>query len=248
MGKEEVLNQDRVCQATDLNVKLAPRGALEHQVNRCDAGAEGQHGRLAGHAVRAVLNDVVPKPGLESVHDVAIAGIEQVIASAAAQGDDSGFKTVALGAGIATEDVDVRWIAWHDGSSQPDLLQLHVQGTGESLTWGRAQGDALASNYDDSTLVIDRITFAGGATWDLAEILQRANTGTGGADILIGESAADTLSGGSGNDVVKGMSGGDDLSGGAGDDTLIGGFGDDRVVGGTGNDRIDGGAGTNVAV
>ena len=163
-------------------------------------------------------------------------------------GDDFGLKSLMFGAGIEPQDVDIRWVTWHDGSSSPDQLRATVGATGESLSWGRAQGDALASDYDESPLLIDRITFDNGAVWDLTEMLARANAATAGADILIGGFEVDSLSGDAGDDVLKGMAGDDLLLGGAGDDLLDGGSGDDTIVGGPGNDRIRSPAGNDVAV
>ncbi|MFO1070304.1 MAG: calcium-binding protein [Geminicoccaceae bacterium] len=68
-------------------------------------------------------------------------------------------------------------------------------------------------------------------------------TGTGGADSLVGGSGDDSLDAGSGNDVVAGNYGNDILRGGAGVDSLDGGLGNDTAYGGSGNDAVAGGAG-----
>ena len=66
---------------------------------------------------------------------------------------------------------------------------------------------------------------AGGTTPGLAQLslslagLGTAQTGTAGADLLIGSAAADLLIGGAGNDTLQG--GADDLTGGAGADTFV---------------------------
>ncbi len=59
-------------------------------------------------------------------------------------------------------------------------------------------------------------------------------TGTAGADRLVGTSRKDVLCGKGGNDVLIGK---------GGNDVLVGGGGKDRMVGGAGDDRHDGGAG-----
>jgi Ca2+-binding RTX toxin-like protein len=68
-------------------------------------------------------------------------------------------------------------------------------------------------------------------------------TGTGGADSLVGGSGDDSLDAGAGNDVVAGHYGDDILRGGAGVDSLDAGLGNDTAYGGSGNDVVAGGAG-----
>jgi Ca2+-binding RTX toxin-like protein len=55
-------------------------------------------------------------------------------------------------------------------------------------------------------------------------------TGTAGADNLLGGSGNDSLSGGGGNDTLLGGAGNDSLRGGAGNDTLNGGSGSDTAL------------------
>lgn len=57
----------------------------------------------------------------------------------------------------------------------------------------------------------------------VVELGDIGNSGTGGADTIVGGFGWDTLSGGAGNDVINGGLGSDTLSGGTGDDTLNGG-------------------------
>jgi len=82
-------------------------------------------------------------------------------------------------------------------------------------------------------------------------------TGSGGIDVLIGNtSSASSISGGAGNDVITGGSGNDTILGGTGNDSITSGAGNDSILGGDGDDQItmganlasgdviDGGAGT----
>jgi len=74
------------------------------------------------------------------------------------------------------------------------------------------------------------------------------NTGTAGADNLIGGNTSDTIEAYGGNDRVVGMGGNDSLFGGSGNDELVGNNGNDVINGGANNDAIYGGAGTDKAV
>ena len=64
-------------------------------------------------------------------------------------------------------------------------------------------------------------------------------SGSGHADIIIGDSQSNEISGGSGEDK---------LLGGVGNDTLDGGDGNDHLDGGTGVDTITGGSGTDTFI
>ncbi len=68
--------------------------------------------------------------------------------------------------------------------------------------------------------------------------------GTGGADVLVGNSRSNLMDAGGGDDTVFGGGGADTLLGQAGNDTLDGGDGDDTLIGAAGDDVLIGGAGT----
>jgi uncharacterized delta-60 repeat protein len=65
--------------------------------------------------------------------------------------------------------------------------------------------------------------------------------GTGGDDVIRGQSGNDTIDGQGGDDLVYGNSGNDTIIGGAGNDTLVGNDGADTFRPGAGDDSIDGG-------
>ena len=133
---------------------------------------------------------------------------------------------------------------------------MKISGTTDQITFNQW---ATSDTYK-----VNRITFADGTVWTLADIKARpivvngteaddtltgmaggSNliSGLGGNDTLNGKELGDTLDGGAGNDILYGVAGNDMLTGGAGDDTLYGGDGNDILVGGVGTDTLDGGAG-----
>lgn len=68
-------------------------------------------------------------------------------------------------------------------------------------------------------------------------------TGTGDADVLIGESIRDVFKGKGGKDLLLGKEGDDLLDGGSSKDSIHGGAGDDELLGGSGKDGLRGGSG-----
>ncbi|MES9891291.1 MAG: calcium-binding protein, partial [Candidatus Thiodiazotropha sp.] len=104
----------------------------------------------------------------------------------------------------------------------------------------------------DSPYAVDRIEFANGAAWDVAQVIELLRPsgdaddhieGTVGDDALDGRGGHDLVQGGEGNDTLSGGEGNDELHGDAGDDEILGNAGDDRLYGGAGDDRLRGGAG-----
>ncbi|MDR7126198.1 calcium-binding protein [Pseudotabrizicola sp. 4114] len=100
-------------------------------------------------------------------------------------------------------------------------------------------------------LLVGGLVFGGGSDTDdasdgddaPADAAEESQTGTSGADILLGGEGADLIDGLEGNDILSGEAGPDSLTGGAGNDILLGGAGDDVLSGGTGRDILIGGAG-----
>jgi Ca2+-binding RTX toxin-like protein len=75
---------------------------------------------------------------------------------------------------------------------------------------------------------IERIVFAHGLQWDLAEIISRVAThGTGGSETLTGTAYGDLVWAYGGNDSISGLAGNDALNGSTGADTINGGAGVD---------------------
>lgn len=135
-------------------------------------------------------------------------------------------------------------------------LVMKISGTTDQITFNQW---ATSDTYK-----VNRITFADGTVWTLADIKSRpivvngteaadtltgmaggSNTiyGLGGNDTLNGKELDDALDGGAGNDTLNGLGGSDTLTGGLGNDTLNGGDGNDILVGGAGMDTLNGGAG-----
>ncbi|MDP2821074.1 MAG: calcium-binding protein [Sulfuritalea sp.] len=124
--------------------------------------------------------------------------------------DASGTDGIALGADIATSDVQV----WRDTSN----LYVGVTGTADVLT--------VQGWYDLTTNRVESIKFADGAIWSTTTL----------AAPFFGTTGADSLSGTPGNDMLSGFGGNDSLTSDAGNDTLDGGTGNDAMDGGAKND------------
>ncbi len=143
--------------------------------------------------------------------------------------------TLQLGAGLDVTKTQV-------GRSGYDLV----------LSWsGNSTDQVKLQNYFySSDSRIEKLSFADGTQWSLAEVAAKlvqngtANAeswgglsdfanrmnGLGGDDYLYGGNQNDTLDGGDGNDALYGNAGNDTLMGGAGNDTLYGGSGADSFV------------------
>ena len=90
------------------------------------------------------------------------------------------------------------------------------------------------------------IDFTIGATVEELELIGADDidgTGTGEANVIIGNSGANVLRGGGGNDDMSGADGDDTVIGQGGDDTIDGGAGADILTGGIGIDTLRGDAG-----
>lgn len=153
---------------------------------------------------------------------------------------DLSVDTIALAAGIAPADIEVRRSAWNE-------LVLTIKGTEDVLTVAQFFADDGSLPY-----AVDRFLFADNTVWDIAAIKAHVLDASAGADNFVGYASADTIHGGdgadtlrgaAGNDVLEGDAGNDALYGDAGDDTLRGGAGADYLNGGQGNDSLDGGGG-----
>ncbi len=124
-------------------------------------------------------------------------------------------------------------------SRDAENLYLEIRETGDRLT--------VQGWFSDVRTRIERVEFADGTVWGVAElqdlVLPRP---TGGDDRLYGTPYRDFVEAGDGADVVHGLGGNDELFGEGGNDLLVGGDGDDTLAGGPGDDRIQGGEGRDV--
>jgi serralysin len=138
-----------------------------------------------------------------------------------------------------------------DGGAGTDTLD---GGFGDDTLDGGAGADSqiggggfdLASYFSATTGVTARLDIPAMNTGDAAGDTYTGIgglSGSGFADVLVGDQNANSLYGGGGNDYLAGLGGNDLLSGDASNDTLDGGTGNDTLDGGIGNDTLDGGAG-----
>ncbi|MEW8227865.1 MAG: calcium-binding protein [Candidatus Thiodiazotropha endolucinida] len=148
---------------------------------------------------------------------------------------------------------------------EPDDVRVGRAGDDLLLTVGSGAEVITVLGYfldgGESPYAVDRIEFANGAAWDMAQVIELLRPsgdaddhiegtvgddeldGRGGHDLVQGGDGNDTLSGGEGNDELHGDAGNDEILGNAGDDRLYGGAGDDRLRGGVGRDELSGGGG-----
>jgi len=90
-------------------------------------------------------------------------------------------------------------------------------------------------------------TGSGGANVIVGDGKSKTLNGLAGDDSIVGSSIAEVINGNAGNDVLLGNAGNDSLSGGAGNDSLDGGANDDLLNGGLGADTLVGGDGNDTA-
>ncbi len=141
--------------------------------------------------------------------------------------------TIQLGPDIAPSDVTV----WRSGNG----LLMAINGSADRLELGHYFYDDGTSGY-----ALERIEFADGTVWTLAEMKAKVLVATDGADNLICYAGNDTIAALGGDDTVYGQAGDDTLDGGADADTLFGHEGDDTLIGGADDDRQYGGSGADV--
>lgn len=119
---------------------------------------------------------------------------------------------------------------------------LFIASPGNDVLDGLGGADTVDYSDSDTGITADlttgNVTGGFGATDTLNSI--ENVTGTGQADVLIGDAGDNILQGGAGDDTLNGGAGNDTLLGGDGDDKIIGGHGegDDNIDGGTGNDTV----------
>jgi Ca2+-binding RTX toxin-like protein len=145
--------------------------------------------------------------GSDSIYDTEYGSVE-----------DAAIDEVVFGAGISSNDI---WLAAFESG-----LSILNQVTGDEVYVANFFGQETGTDFSDH---IERIRFADGTTWDLAEIRARS------AQIL-GTDGVDVLNAPSWDTRLFGLAGNDTLNGGAGNDLLDGGAGADKMAGGAGND------------
>lgn len=153
--------------------------------------------------------------------------------------DSSGgeVNTIRFGAGVAPDEVHMAKV-WDSQTGQMTALQLRIGDSSDTLTL-----NGFYYGSGSFTRPVQQIEFADGSKWDLNAILERAYSGTDGADQMVGTAAADVFNGLGGDDTLYGYGGNDGLSGGSGDDTAYGDQGNDSLDGGSGNDKLYAGEG-----
>ncbi|WP_343293934.1 calcium-binding protein [Vandammella animalimorsus] len=155
------------------------------------------------------------------------------------------INTLQFKPGVSPDEVVVRL----RGTS----LYFEILGTGDSVVLAYLlEGFSDQANQNEYPGLIKNVKFEDGTVWDLAKIIEKAQSETAEPDRIWGTDAVDVLRGGAGdddlwgfggNDQIDGDDGNDYINGGQGDDLLSGGNGDDLIYGYSGDDIIDGGPG-----
>ena len=110
-------------------------------------------------------------------------------------------------AGVAASDVTLT-------RSGEDLV-ARINGTTDQVAISYYfSGDGVTSGGN----AVEKIRFADGTTWDLAQVKAAVLQSTAGNDAITGYATDDILGGAGGNDTLYGRGGNDSLSGGDGDD------------------------------
>jgi Ca2+-binding RTX toxin-like protein len=161
---------------------------------------------------------------------------DDTIITNAASGENFAISHAALLANDADPEgaaLTITGVSTPNGVSAPVLgagiITLNDTGAAGGTFVYTASDGALT---DPATVTINRV--AG------------AITGTGAADIIIGNTAGTTINGAGGNDNIDAGDGGDTINGGAGSDIIDAGTGNDTITMNStdGFDRIDGDLGT----
>lgn len=122
-------------------------------------------------------------------------------------------------------------------SSDPISVEIFTIVIGEDATT-----TAEFKNLSDKT---GGEAFTSADASEIADVLFDAiQSGTGGNDVIIGNSRDNNLDGKAGDDDISGNDGDDTILGGAGDDLLKGNAGNDTILDGLGNNTIEGGTGS----
>ncbi|MBW9275685.1 MAG: hypothetical protein K1563_18565 [Candidatus Thiodiazotropha sp. (ex. Lucinisca nassula)] len=108
---------------------------------------------------------------------------------------------------------------------EPDDVRVGRTGDDLLLTVGSGAEVITVLGYfldgGDSPYAVDRIEFANGAVWDVAQVIELLRPSGDADDLIQGTVADDTLEGHGGHDLVQGGEGNDTLSGGEGNDDVF---------------------------
>ena len=138
-----------------------------------------------------------------------------------------------------------------DNNSGSTIDRLTLDVNADNVTFRANAGDDLEITFSNGEIItvkdhfgstfwdLEQIVFADGTVFGLADIVDKAMTGTAGDDTIIGTSKKDMMIGGDGDDVLIGNSQMDTLAGGMGSDTLTGGSWADTFVFADGDTGID---------
>ncbi len=143
---------------------------------------------------------------------------------------EGNIDTVRLAEGVAPADVKVTRSGYD--------IYLSLNGGAARLT--------LSNWFTGDAFKVERVVFADGTVWGVAEIEARTMWGDDNDNQLYGSNASDVINGFGGSDTLYGMDGNDTLYGGAGYDFLYGGAGNDMLDGGTYSNYLEGGPGDDV--
>lgn len=233
------------------------------------AGSDGLYGGSGNDTYRYGVGD-----GDDAIFDVTaglrLGGLQDINEYGYANyvSDDperaGGYDTIEL-LGLNPSDVELNRAP--SDIDHFESLVITIKSSGERLLINGQNADD-PTNPGSYLYRIERIVFADGTEWGVAEIL--ANTGgelqplpeppaptaaTEGDDILYGTVLSDNhmindmsdpqhaIDGLGGNDTIIMLTGDDMAFGGSGNDTLNGNAGNDILVGGTGSDLVNGDAG-----
>ncbi|MFQ7899393.1 calcium-binding protein, partial [Stutzerimonas degradans] len=137
-------------------------------------------------------------------------GVDTIYESVNSSASTSYTDVLRFGAGINSSDMRTQ-------RSGYDLVFAHINGTDKVILKNLfTDTTSAASHYGSS--VLERVEFADGTVWTWAQMIADGikQTGTDGADSLVGWAGRDTLEGGAGNDTLDGGTGSNTLYGDAG--------------------------------
>ncbi|MFT3857757.1 MAG: calcium-binding protein [Aquabacterium sp.] len=209
----------------------AIEGLITHAVQPCTAG-DGTAGNdvltsdaWADNTLRGGAGDDVYLVNQIRGHDAII--------------DGEGQNVLRLGAGLKLADLRL----WGRGDTlviATDSVSVNAD-TGAASTLRELTIANFFSGLREGRPPVTQFVFEGegGLTLSAAELAQRMQTGSAGADTLQGGLASEVIEAGAGNDLIAAGEGADTLRGGAGHDTIYGGSSsNDLYIGGAGDDLL----------